>query len=86
MLKKSRAFIIRDDKNKFSDLEDVIKVARALGQEAFRTHEHVNVKRIWPDNDYDYVVVVEGPEQERTNRLDVRRGKKVKNVLTKGED
>jgi len=41
-----RALVIRDDKNKFRDLEDVVKVARALGQQVFKTREHVRVLRI----------------------------------------
>ena len=32
---------IRDDKDKFKDVEDVVKVARALGQKVFKTHENV---------------------------------------------
>jgi len=58
-MQRARALIIRDDKGKFKDLEDVIKIARALGQQAFKTHGNVRVTRIWPDPAYGFVVVVE---------------------------
>lgn len=72
---KARALIIRDDKNKFRDLEDVVKVARALGQQLFKTHENVLVKRIWHDPEYGYVVIVERP-QSCTEPLNVRGWRK----------
>lgn len=71
-----KALVIRDDKHKFKDLEDVVKVARALGQQAFKTRENVLVKKIWgPDPSFGYVVLVES----RTNRPDVRLRKGVGN-------
>lgn len=72
---QARALIIRDDENKFRDLEDVVKVARALGQQVFKTHEHVLVKRIWRDPEYGYVVIVEG-QQSCTEPLNVRGWRK----------
>ena len=58
-----KAFVIHDSTHKFKDLEDVIKVARSLGKQAFRTKERVFVKRIWQDPQLDcYVAVVEGPD------------------------
>jgi len=72
-----RALIIRDDKNKFKDLEDVVKVARALGQQVFKTNENVYVKRVWHDAEYGYIVLVE--ETGCCSRdLGVRSGKNVK--------
>lgn len=57
-----RALVIRDDKGKFNDLEDVVRVARAQGQQVFKTKQNVKVIRIWgPDPEVGYVVVVEGP-------------------------
>lgn len=54
-----KALVIKDDANRFEDLEDVIKVGRALGQQAFRTRENVRVIRIFgPDPEIGYVVVV----------------------------
>jgi hypothetical protein len=52
-----KALVIRDDQRKFSDLSDVIAVARAEGQKLFHTSEKVKVIRIFDCNDY-YVVVV----------------------------
>jgi len=52
-----KALVIRDDQRKFSDLADVIAVARAEGQKLFRTSEKVKVIRIFDCNNY-YVVVV----------------------------
>ena len=55
-----KALVIRDDKGKFKDVEDVVRVARALGQQLFKTRENVCVKRIFgPDPEIGYVVVVE---------------------------
>lgn len=66
-----KAFVIRDDKGKFKDLEDVVRIARALGKQYFKVKENiVKVLRIWgPDPLYGYVILVEGPE--RTNPSDV---------------
>lgn len=72
---QARALIIRDDESKFRDLEDVVKVARALGQQVFKTHKHVLVKRIWHDPEYGYVVIVEGA-QSCTEPLNVRGWRK----------
>jgi hypothetical protein len=72
---KLKALVIRDDKGRFKDVEDVVRVARALGQQVFKTHENVCVKRIYgPDPEIGYVAVVEGPE--RSNAPGVRRRKK----------
>jgi len=70
-MNQARALIIRDDRSKFKDLEDVVKVARALGQTVFKTHANVSVKRIWHDPEYGYVVIVEAC----TEPLNVRGGK-----------
>jgi len=75
IMNQVRALVIKNDNQKFRDLEGVVRVARALGQQVLKTHEHVRVTQIWHDSEYDYAVVIERPEQERTNRLDVRRGK-----------
>ncbi len=53
---------------------DVIKVARAIGQQVFETRENVLVKRVWYDDDYGYVVIVEGPGCSETS--DVRGWRK----------
>ena len=69
-----KALVIRDDKNKFRDLEDVVKIARALGQQAFKTHENVRVIRIFgPDPEIGYVAVVEDPRCSETSGV---RGRK----------
>jgi hypothetical protein len=61
-----KALIIQDDKGKFKDLEDVVKIARTEGQRAFRTEERVFVRRIWQDHELScYVVVVEGPSVQK---------------------
>jgi len=52
-----KALVIRDDQRKFSDLGDVIAIARAEGQKLFHTSEKVKVIRIFDCNNY-YVVVV----------------------------
>lgn len=69
-----KAFVIRDDKGKFRDLEDVVKIARALGQQAFKTHENVCVvKVLGPFREIGYLAVVRGPDKSGcSNPLDVR--------------
>ena len=52
-----KALVIRDDQRKFSDLGDVVAIARAEGQKLFHTSEKVKVIRIFDCNSY-YVVVV----------------------------
>jgi len=52
-----KALVIHDDQHKFSDLGDVISVARAEGQKLFHTSEKVKVIRIFECDNY-YVVVV----------------------------
>lgn len=70
-----KALVIKDDENQFRDLEDVVKVARSLGKQIFKTHENVCVKRIYgPDPEIGYVAVVEGPE--RSKAPGVRRGRR----------
>lgn len=62
-----KAFVIHDSKHKFKDLEDVVKVARAVGKQAFRTNERVFVKRIFQDPELEcYVAVVEGPDVQNS--------------------
>jgi len=53
-----KALVIYDDAHKFSDLGDVVAVARAEGQKLFRTSMRVNVIRIFECDNY-YVVVVD---------------------------
>jgi hypothetical protein len=52
-----KALVIRDDQRKFSDLGDVVAVARAEGQKLFHTTEKVKVIKIFDCKDY-YVAVV----------------------------
>lgn len=78
------AFIVRDDKQKFKDLEDVVKVGRSLGQQAFKTDQNVRIVKILgplheaisPFREIGYVIVVAGPEpakEEMFKPSDVRR-------------
>jgi len=53
-----KALIIKDDKGKLGDLEDVIRIARSEGKKVFRTDQNVLVKRIYPES-FGFVVVVE---------------------------
>ena len=62
-----KAFVIHDSKHKFKDLEDVVKVARALSRQAFRTKERVFVKRIFQDPELEcYVALVQGPDVQNS--------------------
>ena len=76
-----RALVIQNDKGKIRDIQDVVKIARALGQQGFKTHEHVLVKKIlgpYQDLGGAFVVVVEGPS--RTGEAGVSLGRnKMKN-------
>jgi len=53
-----KALVIRDDKNKFKDLGDVLAVARAEGKKLFKTHENVYVLRVFFDWVVGWTVVV----------------------------
>jgi hypothetical protein len=66
-----KALVIYDDKHKFSDLGDVVAIARAQGQKLFRTSERVNVIRIFECDSY-YVVVVEFPSCSNTTGVSGR--------------
>lgn len=47
---------------KIHDLGDLVKVARAVGQELFKTHEHVRVlPRVFHIPELGYIIVVEFP-------------------------
>jgi len=52
-----KALVIHDDQRKFSDLGDVVAIARAEGQKLFHTSEKVKVIRIFECDNY-YVAVV----------------------------
>lgn len=56
MLDKS--LVIRDDKDKFKDLGDVLAVARSQGKMLFRTKENVFVKRVSRDFELGWIAVV----------------------------
>ena len=66
------AFIVRDDKAKFRDYEDLVKIGRDLGQQAFKTDKNVRVVKILgplheaisPFREIGYVVVVAEPEKD----------------------
>jgi hypothetical protein len=69
-----RALVIQDTDGKFRDIGDVLKVARALGQQAFRTHRNVKVKRILgPFPECGYIAVVEGPDRTENPGVRVRK-------------
>ena len=53
-----KALVIRDDKNKFKDLGDVLAVARSEGKKLFKTHENVFVVRLFFDVEVGWVAVV----------------------------
>lgn len=58
----TRSLLIRNDKGKVRDLEDVVKIARAQGQTVFKTHKHVRVLKIHgPFGDGSFLVEVQDP-------------------------
>lgn len=59
-----KALIIRDDKEKFKDLGDVLAVARAEGKKLFKTHENVLVVRVYYDGEVGWIAVVRYPKAE----------------------
>jgi hypothetical protein len=53
-----KALVLRDDKDKFKDLGDVLAVARSQGKILFRTKENVFVKRLFRDFEFGWIAVV----------------------------
>jgi hypothetical protein len=53
-----KALVIRDDKNKFKDLGDVLAIARSEGKKLFKTHENVFVVRLFFDVEVGWIAVV----------------------------
>jgi len=56
-----KAIVIRDDKQKFKDVGDVLAVARAEGKKLFKTHENVAVIRVFFDGEVGWIAVVRFP-------------------------
>jgi len=56
-----KAIVIRDDKQKFKDVGDVLAVARAEGKKLFKTHENVAVVRVFFDGEVGWIAVVRFP-------------------------
>ncbi|MEM3699853.1 MAG: hypothetical protein QXL57_03165 [Candidatus Bathyarchaeia archaeon] len=59
-----KALIIRDDKEKFKDIGDVLAVARAEGKKLFKTHENILVVRVYYDGEVGWIAVVRYPKAE----------------------
>jgi len=73
-----KALVIRDDKNKFKDLGDVLAVARSEGKKLFKTHENVFVVRLFFDVEVGWVAVVRFPLADAgcSKKLVVSKGRK----------
>jgi hypothetical protein len=73
-----KALVIRDDKEKFKDVGDVLAVARAEGKKLFKTHENVFVVRVFFDGEVGWIAVVRYPKAEAgcSNLAGVRGGEK----------
>jgi len=73
-----KALVIRDDKNKFKDLGDVLAVARAEGKKLFKTHENVSVVRMFFDVEVGWIAVVRFPLADAgcSKALVVSKGRK----------
>lgn len=54
----NKALVIRDDKNKFKDIGDVVAVARSQGKTLFKTKENVYVIRVCFDRVVGWIAVV----------------------------
>jgi len=73
-----KALVIRDDKEKFKDLGDVLAIARAEGKKLFKTRENVFVVRVFFDGEVGWIAVVRYPLVEAgcSNALVVSGGEK----------
>jgi hypothetical protein len=58
-----KAMVIRNDKNKFQDLGDVLAIARAEGKKLFKTHENILVVRMFYDGEVGWIAVVRYPAE-----------------------
>ncbi len=57
-----KALVIRDDRERFKDLGDVLAVARAEGKKVFKTDQNIRVIRIWHDVGVGWIAVISLPE------------------------
>jgi uncharacterized protein YxjI len=53
-----KALVIRDDEGKFTDVGDVVQIARAEGKKIFKTQEKVLVMRLFFERDIGWIAVV----------------------------
>ncbi|MEM3697111.1 MAG: hypothetical protein QXQ94_06390 [Candidatus Bathyarchaeia archaeon] len=74
-----KALIIRDDKEKFKDVGDVLAVARTEGKKLFKTHDNVLVVRVYYDGEVGWIAVVRYPKVEAgcSNLAGVSGGEKI---------
>jgi|YelNatPaOPRAMG01_1025707.scaffolds.fasta_scaffold405104_2 hypothetical protein len=80
-----KALVIRDDKEKFKDIGDVLAIARAEGKKLFKTHENVLVVRVYYDGEVGWVAVVRYPKADAgcSNLAGVSGGEKLRNGFEK---